>query len=146
MTFTSSLTSSSTGVIHAKVTDTTTFTGAYTKSGAGWGDFSTDITKNIVITKTCTIYFIVCGRFGHSTTSSGGDIQAIIGGTTINNNGHSWVTAFDGAGRGGLDITSIFVRTGVTAGTITCKIQGVSDTAQTLTAKNIGLFILAVQE
>lgn len=108
------------GVIHAKATvdfnagdqdiNSTTYTDV------------TNATVNIVTTRTCTIFMIGTGTFA---AGSGGEriiVQGVIGGTGSGDTVHTSMTVY-------VPYTVNYYRTGVGAGTITCKLQGKGNAA-----------------
>ena len=77
----------------------------------------TGATVNIVTTRTCTIRMIGTGTFA---AGSGGEriiVQGSIGGTGSGDSVHTSMTVY-------VPFTVVYYRTGVAAGTITCKLQG----------------------
>lgn len=79
----------------------------------------TNATVNITTTATCTIFMIATGVFATNFDGNRGWVAPMIGGVTLGDTGgvHTSSGVY-------VPFTTIYYRTGATAGTITCKLQG----------------------
>jgi hypothetical protein len=82
----------------------------------------TGATVNIVTTRTCTIRMIGTGTIAAGGGGQRALVQGVIGGTGSGDTVHTSMTVY-------VPFTVVYYRTGVSAGTITCKLQGRGNTA-----------------
>lgn len=105
------------GVLHAEAE--VYFTGEVTRTLGTFADFS-GATVDIVTTQICTIRMYAEGHIASGTEGNRTTIQGVIGGTIDPNHADTkpWTT-------NGLYVpySYVYKRTGVAAGTITCKLQ-----------------------
>lgn len=105
------------GILHAEAS--VYFTGEHTTTSASFTD-KTGATVDIVTTQTCTIRMLIEGHIACGTPGSRATVQGVIGGTADPNNDSTKPWTSDGYY---VPFAGVYKRTGVTAGTITCKAQ-----------------------
>jgi hypothetical protein len=105
------------GVLHAE--GSVSWSTEVSKTGTTFTDI-TSATVDVVITQTCTIRMHAEGHFASGTEGNRTTVQGVIGGTAdaLGDDTKPWTT-------NGVYVPYgyVYKRTGVTAGTITCKMQ-----------------------
>ena len=105
------------GLIHASAA--IYWTGEVTRTSTAFGDI-TSATVDIVTTVTCTIRMIAQGHIAHGTAGNRTTVNGVIGGVSDpqNDGTKPWCT-----NPYYVPYSYLYKRTGVAAGTITCKLQ-----------------------